>query len=69
MYWLDDGIGTVRDEDSGSSSAGLFHGIRDIGENRTVKVSTAGLLGVGTTNDIGTCAMSVRVRYAIATTR
>jgi hypothetical protein len=47
----------IRNEDSGGSSAGLLHGFANVGENGTVKVGRAGLLGVGTTDDIGACAM------------
>lgn len=48
--WL---IEFIRDENGGSGSAGLLHGIGDIGEDGKVKVKRAGLLGVGTTDDVG----------------
>lgn len=47
----------IRDEDSRSSSTGLLHGIRDVGENGAVEVSSTGLLGVGTTDNIGACVI------------
>lgn len=47
-------IGIIRDEDSRSSGASLLHGIADVGEHRAVQVRRAGLLGVGTTNNLGT---------------
>ena len=45
----------IRNEDSGSCSTGLLHGIANAAENGTVKVHRAGLLGVGTTDDICAC--------------
>ena len=47
----------IRNEDGGSGGTGLLHGIADVGENGKVKVSRAGLLGVGTTNDVGACVV------------
>ena len=47
----------VRDEDGRGSSTGFLHGIGDVGENGEVEVSSAGLLGVGTTDDVGACYM------------
>lgn len=47
-------IGIIRDEDSRSSGASFLHGIADAGEHRPVQVRRAGLLGVGTTNNLGT---------------
>lgn len=44
-----------RNEDGGSCGTGLLHGIANVGENGTVKVRGAGLLGVGTTDDICAC--------------
>lgn len=45
----------IRNEDGRGGSSGLLHGVADVGENGKVKVSRAGLLGVGTTNDVGAC--------------
>jgi hypothetical protein len=43
----------VRDEKSSGSCASLLYGLADILEDREVKVSAAGLLGVGAANDLG----------------
>lgn len=42
-----------RDEDGRGSSSSLLHSIGNILEDGLAKVSLSGLLGVGTTNDIG----------------
>ena len=44
---------SVRDKDSRSGSTGLLHGVTDVGEDRSVQVCRAGLLGVGTTDNLG----------------
>lgn len=48
--------GFIRDENGGSGGTGLLHGIGDIGEDGKVEVERAGLLGVGTTDDVGAYA-------------
>lgn len=44
----------IRNENGRSGGTGLLHGILNGSEDGKVKVSATGLLGVGTTNDIGT---------------
>lgn len=48
----------VRNEKSSGGCAGLLYGLADILEDREVKVSAAGLFGVGTTDDLGAWAIS-----------
>jgi len=45
----------IRDEDSGSSGAGLLASIGDVGEHGEVEVGATSLLGVGTTDYISAC--------------
>lgn len=46
----------IRDKDGGSGSAGLLDALLDIGEDGETEVLLAGLLGVGSTDDLGACA-------------
>lgn len=46
----------IRDEDGGSGSAGLLDALLDIGEDGETEVLLAGLLGVGSTDDLCACA-------------
>lgn len=45
--------GSIRDEERSSGSSSLLDGLAHVGEDGTVKVHRAGLLGVGSTNDLG----------------
>jgi hypothetical protein len=48
-------VNIIRNENGGSGSTGLLASIGNVGEDGTVEVSGAGLLGVGTTDDIRAC--------------
>lgn len=53
----------IRDEDGGSGSAGLLDALLNIGEDGETEVLLAGLLGVGSTDDLCACAcVSIRLR-------
>ena len=45
----------LRDEDGGRGRASLPDALLVIGEDGEAEVLLAGLLGVGTTNDVGAC--------------
>lgn len=48
-------VESIRHKESRSSSTSLLHGISHVGEDGTVQVRRARLLGVGTTDDLGAC--------------
>lgn len=58
---------SIRDEDGRGGGAGLLAGILNVGEDGEVQVSAAGLLGVGTTDNVSAwgCVSSYSV-FAIA---
>ena len=50
---------SIRDEDGRGSGAGLLASILNVGEDRTLQVSAAGLLGVGTTDNVSAWCLYV----------
>ncbi len=55
------GLG-LRDEEGGGSGASLLDGVSHIGEDGKAKVLLAGLLGIRSADNVGSCVAEKRVR-------
>lgn len=56
-------VARIRDEDGGCGSASLLDALLDIGEDGEAEVLLAGLLGVGSADDLCACGcVSIRLR-------